>query len=70
MCSEMPVIRATAGGICSPSGSAIYGRMRVRGCVADSGPADFKEMPSRRRSGGLTVDHQDLQMRERLGTSA
>jgi hypothetical protein len=27
-------------------------------------------MPSRRRSGGLAVDHQDLQMRERLGTTA
>jgi hypothetical protein len=36
--------------------------MRVRDCVADSGPADFKEMPSRRRGGGLAVDHQDLQL--------
>ena len=33
MCSEIPVIRATAGGICSPSGSAIRRRMRVRDCV-------------------------------------
>src|SRR5215471_3809639 len=39
--------------------------MRVRDCVTDSGPADFKEMPSRRRGGGLTVDHQHLQLRER-----
>ena len=45
-------------------------RMRVRDCVADSGPADFKEMPSRRRGRGLAVDHQHLQLRERLGTTA
>jgi hypothetical protein len=44
--------------------------MRVRDGVADLGPADFKEMPSRRRGGGLAVDDQDLQMRERLGTTA
>src|SRR5438093_4703727 len=30
MCSEMPVIRETAGGICSPSGSAIR---HACGCV-------------------------------------
>jgi hypothetical protein len=41
-------------------------RMRVRDCVADLGPADFKEMPSRRRRRGLAVDHQDLHLRERL----
>jgi hypothetical protein len=45
-------------------------RMRVRDCFADSGPADFEEMPSRRRGRGLAVDHQDLQMRERLRTTA
>ena len=42
-------------------------RMRVRDCVADLGPADFKEMPSRRRGRGLAVDDQHLEMRERLG---
>jgi hypothetical protein len=45
-------------------------RMRVRDRVTDLGPADFKEMPSRRRGRGLAVDHQDLQMRERLRTTA
>jgi hypothetical protein len=42
-------------------------RMRVRDRVADSGPADFKEMPSRGRGRGLAVDHQYLQLRERFG---
>ena len=45
-------------------------RMRVRDCVADSRPPNFKEMPARRRGRGLAVDHQDLQVRERLGTTA
>ena len=45
-------------------------RMRVRDCVADLGPADFKEMPSRRGGRGLAVDHEHLQLRERLGTTA
>ena len=45
-------------------------RMRVRDCVADLGPADFKEMPSRRGGRGLAVDHQHLHLRERLGTTA
>ena len=36
----------------------------------DAGPADFKEMPSRRRGRGLAVDHQHLELRERLGTTA
>ena len=35
-------------------------RVRVRDCLPDSGPADFKEMPSRRRRRGLAVDHQHL----------
>jgi len=42
-------------------------RMRVRDCVADLGPADFKEMPSGRGGRGLAVDHQHLHLRERLG---
>ena len=45
-------------------------RMRVRDCVSDAGPADFKEMPARRRGRGLAVDHQHLELRERLGTTA
>ena len=44
--------------------------MRVRDCGADSGPADFKEMPARRRGRGLAVDHQHFELRERLGTTA
>jgi hypothetical protein len=44
------------------------GRMRARHCRAeDAGPADFKEMPSRRRGRGLAVDDQHLKLRERLG---
>ena len=43
-------------------------RVGVRDCVADSGPADFKEMPARRRGRGLAVDDQHLELRERLGT--
>jgi len=42
-------------------------RTRVRVCLADSGPADLEEMPSRSRSRGLTVDRQHLELRERLG---
>jgi len=45
-------------------------RMRVRDRVADLGPADFKEMPSRRGGRGLAVDHQHLHLRERLGMTA
>ena len=45
-------------------------RMRVRDCLADSGPADLKEMPSRSRGRGLAVDHQHLELRERLGMTA
>ena len=45
-------------------------RMRVRDCVADLGPADFKEVPSRRGGRGLAVDHQHLHLRERLGMTA
>jgi len=44
-------------------------RMGVRDCVADLGPAYFKEMPSRRRGRGLAVDHQNLELRQRLGTT-
>jgi hypothetical protein len=44
-------------------------RMRVRDCVAESGPADFKEMPSRRGGCGLAVDHQHLELRQRFGTT-
>jgi len=43
--------------------------MRVGDDVANPGPADFKEMPARRGGGGLAVDHQHLQTRERLGTA-
>ena len=43
-------------------------RMRVRDCRAeDAGPADLEEMPSRSRGCGLAVDHQHLELRERLG---
>jgi hypothetical protein len=43
-------------------------RMRVRHCRAeDASPADFQEMPSRRRSRCLTVDDEHLELRERLG---
>ena len=53
------------------SGKRDQARMRGRHCRAeDAGPADFKEMPSRRRGRGLALDHQDLQIRERLGTTA
>lgn len=45
-------------------------RMRVRDRAADLGPADFKEMPSRRGGRGLAVDHQHLHLRERLGMTA
>src|SRR4029079_2671208 len=45
-------------------------RTRVRDCGADLGPADFKKMPFRRRGRGLAVDYQDLEMRERLRTTA
>ncbi len=46
------------------------GCMRVRDCPAeDAGPADFKEMPSRRRGRGLAVDHQHLELRQRFGTT-
>ncbi len=45
-------------------------RMRVRDYVANSGPADFKEMPSRRRGRGLAVDHKHVVLRQRLGTTA
>ena len=59
MCSEIPVIRATAGGICSPSGSAINDACACVIVVAeDAGPADLEEMPSRSRGCGLAVDHQ------------
>ena len=45
-------------------------RMRVRDCrCEDAGPADLKEMPSRSRGRGLAVDHQHLELRERLGTT-
>jgi hypothetical protein len=44
--------------------------MGASDCAADTSPADFKKMPSRRRSRGLTVDDQDLQMRERLRQTA
>ena len=42
-------------------------RMRVRDCVADLGPADFKEMPSGRRGRRLAVHDQHLKLRERFG---
>src|SRR5262249_58118329 len=42
-------------------------RMRVRDGVADLGPADFKQMTSRRRGRGLAVDDQHLKSRERFG---
>ena len=45
-------------------------RMRVRDCVADSRPTDLEEMPARRRGRGLAVDHQHLELRQRLGTTA
>jgi hypothetical protein len=45
-------------------------RMRVRSRLADSGPADFKEMPSWRRGRRLAVDHQHLELGQRLGTTA
>ena len=46
-------------------------RMRVRECRAeDVGPADLKEMTSRSGGGGLAVDHQYLELRERPGTTA
>ena len=60
MCSEMPVIRETAGGICSPSGSAIRHACACVTVLRDSGPADLKEMPSRRSGRGLAVDDQHL----------
>ena len=42
--------------------------MRVRDCRAeDAGPADLEEMPSRSGGCGLAVDHQHLELRERLG---
>src|SRR3954471_11727696 len=44
--------------------------MRMRECVADSDPADFKEMPSRCGGRGLAVDHEHFQLRERLGMTA
>ena len=45
-------------------------RMRVRDCRAqDAGPADLEEMTSRSRGCGLAVDHQHLELRERLGRS-
>ena len=44
-------------------------RMRVRDGVADSGPADFKEMPTRSRGGRLAVHHEHLELRQRLGTT-
>ena len=47
------------------------GRMRVRDCRAeDAGPADLEEMPSRSGRRGLAVDHQHLELRERLGRTA
>jgi hypothetical protein len=42
-------------------------RLRVRNSAADRGPADFEEMPSRRRGRGLAVDDQHLELRERFG---
>jgi hypothetical protein len=43
-------------------------RMRVRdGRAEAAGPADFEEMTSWSRGCGLAVDHQDLELRERLG---
>ena len=43
-------------------------RMRVRDCrPEDAGPADLKEMTSRSGGCGLAVDHQHLELRERLG---
>ena len=43
-------------------------RMRVRDCRAeDAGPADLEEMPSWSGGCGLAVDHQHLELRERLG---
>ncbi len=36
-----------------------------RGGRADTCPAELEEMPARRRGGGLTVDHQHLELRER-----
>jgi len=43
-------------------------RMRVRDRRAeDAGPAELEEMASRSRGCGLAVDHQHLELRERLG---
>ena len=43
-------------------------RMRVRNCRAeDAGPADLEEMASWSGGCGLAVDHQHLELRERLG---
>ena len=43
-------------------------RMRVRDCRAeDAGPADLEEMTSWSGGCGLAVDHQHLELRERLG---
>jgi hypothetical protein len=43
-------------------------RMRVRDCRAeDTGPADLEEMTSRSGGCGLAVDHQHLELRERIG---
>ena len=43
-------------------------RMRVCDCRAeDVGPADLEEMTSRSGGCGLAVDHQHLELRERLG---
>ena len=63
------MIRETAGGICSPSEGAIRYACKWGDGVADSGPTEFKKMPAQRRSCGLTVDRQHLQLRERLGTA-
>jgi len=71
MGSEIPVIRATAGGICSPSGSAINDAcacVMVR--TEDAGPAELEEMSSRSGGCGLAVDHQHLELREWLGRTA
>ena len=61
------MIRATAGGMCSPSGSAIDD---VCACVIaceDAGPADLEETTSRSGGCGLAVEHQRLELREPLG---
>ena len=43
-------------------------RLRVRDYRAeDVGPADLEEMTSRSGGRGLAVDHQHLELRERLG---